>query len=208
MGKLGYIFGSEEKVKIIRLFIMNGVTQFEEADIVSKLGVALKDIRREMITLLKAGFLDETKVLKEIKVKKGKKILIKKIKVPVYALNTDFDFLPNLRRFIEDVNPITGDEIVKRLQVTGKIKFVALSGMFIKNEQSRIDLLIVGDTLKVPAIEKVIRFIESEMGREVRYAAMETQEFQYRVGMHDKLMRDILDFPYEAIVDKLGISRS
>jgi DNA-binding Lrp family transcriptional regulator len=206
MGKLGFIFGSEEKVKIMRLFIMNGDAQFEEGDIARKLGIGAGPVHKEVPQLLKAGFIRERKVVKEIEVRKGKKKSVKKVKVSAYFLNPTFEFLPNLRRFIEDVNPISSDEILKKLHTTGKLKFVALSGIFIKNDQSMVDLLIVGDNLKQPIVEKVIRLIEAEVGREVRYAAIETQEFQYRMSMYDKLVRDVLDFPYDALVDKLGIS--
>jgi hypothetical protein len=44
------------------------------------------------------------------------------------------------------------------------------------------------------------------MGKEIRYSAFETGEFQYRLGMYDKLIRDVLDYPHETVLDKLGVS--
>ena len=54
--------------------------------------------------------------------------------------------------------------------------------------------------------EAMIKNIESEIGREIRYAVFDTPDFQYRYNMCDKLIRDVLDYPHEKVIDKLGIS--
>jgi hypothetical protein len=33
-------------------------------------------------------------------------------------------------------------------------------------------------------------------------------DFAYRVSMNDKLVRDVLDYPYEVLVDKIGVSKA
>ena len=55
-------------------------------------------------------------------------------------------------------------------------------------------------------MERVIRSIEAEIGKELRYASFETPDFRYRLGMYDKLVRDILDFPHKKVVDKIGVA--
>jgi hypothetical protein len=40
----------------------------------------------------------------------------------------------------------------------------------------------------------------------MKYVALPTSEFQYRMGMGDKLLRDILDYKHEVALDVLGIS--
>ena len=47
--------------------------------------------------------------------------------------------------------------------------------------------------------------IEAELGKELRYAVFETPDFQYRLGIYDKLIRDIFDSEHQKIIDKLGI---
>jgi hypothetical protein len=79
------------------------------------------------------------------------------------------------------------------------------AGVFIQNWDSRVDLLIVGDELNLPKIESVIKVIESEIGKEISYSAFETSDFEYRLGIHDRLVRDIIDYPHVALVDRLGI---
>ncbi|MCR4311355.1 MAG: hypothetical protein NUV54_02190, partial [Candidatus Taylorbacteria bacterium] len=77
-------------------------------------------------------------------------------------------------------------------------------GVFIQDTDSRIDLLIVGDLLRTPALETVIRNIEAEIGKELRYAVFETADFEYRFGMYDKLVRDILDYPHRKVLNRLN----
>jgi hypothetical protein len=67
-----------------------------------------------------------------------------------------------------------------------------------------VDLLVVGDNMKLSLLENIIKTIESEIGKEIRYAVFETQEFTYRYSVFDKLIRDILDFQHEKIINKLG----
>ncbi len=50
-----------------------------------------------------------------------------------------------------------------------------------------------------------VRVLEAELGKEIRYAAMSTQDFFYRLNMSDKLLRDILDYPHSIAFDRLNI---
>ena len=93
--------------------------------------------------------------------------------------------------------------IVNKISVN--IQLLIISGIFIKNPDSRVDLLVVGDNLKLSSLENIIKTIESEIGKEIRYAVFETSEFNYRYSMFDKLTRDIFDYPHEKIINKLNL---
>jgi hypothetical protein len=47
--------------------------------------------------------------------------------------------------------------------------------------------------------------LESEIGRELRYALLTTQEFFYRLNMNDHLLRDVLDYNHRIMFDRLDI---
>ena len=99
------------------------------------------------------------------------------------------------------------EALVRKFQSVGKIKFFVASGLFIQEWGTRVDLLIVGDDLNLNRLETVIQSIEADVGKEIAYSAFETGDFEYRWGMHDRLIRDILDFPNTTLVDKLGIDK-
>jgi hypothetical protein len=48
--------------------------------------------------------------------------------------------------------------------------------------------------------------MEAEIGGELSYAVFETKEFLYRLNMYDKLVRDILDYPHEVVVQAKELS--
>ena len=55
-------------------------------------------------------------------------------------------------------------------------------------------------------LSKAVASIEAEIGKELSYSAFDTEDFEYRVGIHDRLVRDILDSPHTVLIDKLGIT--
>jgi len=96
--------------------------------------------------------------------------------------------------------------IVDNFKKAGRIKFLLVSGVFIKNKDTRVDLLIVGDKIKKSKVEEEVRKLEAEIGTELVYVVFDTKEFIYRLDMYDKLVRDILDFPHEVILQAKELS--
>ena len=96
-------------------------------------------------------------------------------------------------------------EITDRFSAAGKIRLLLVAGIFIQDNDSRADLVLVGDRLKRGAIERAVKSMEAEIGRELNYAVFETSDFLYRMEAYDKFIRDLLDYPHEKIINKLGI---
>ena len=59
--------------------------------------------------------------------------------------------------------------------------------------------------MKESKLKAVIRDLEAMMGIELRYAAFSTNDFMYRMSIYDRLLRDVLDYPHQIIVDKLAV---
>lgn len=212
MDILEKIFGSAAKVKIIRLFLFNPSTLFDVAAISLRAKVSPQVVRNEMrgleeIALVRAKMFQKSIARKPARVKSGKKHAAKPIKMKArgWVLNEDFMYLGALKGFLIGMSAFQPDDIVKKMNRVGKIKLLVVSGVFIQEKESRVDLLVVGDGLKKGVLESTIKSIEAELGRELVYSAFETADFQYRISMFDKLIRDILDFPHKKLVDKLGV---
>ena len=47
--------------------------------------------------------------------------------------------------------------------------------------------------------------LEAELGKELTYSMMETPEFEYRYGMYDKFIRDVIDYPHLVVLNKLKL---
>ncbi len=203
---LAKLFGSSNRVKIIRLFLQNPEKVFEPKNIFSRAKVSRQTGRREIL-LLKSIRLIRPKsdfIAIAIKNKKGK---FKKKRISGFALNESFPLIIGLKNFVLDSAPLSRDQLLKKLYKAGRMKLVILSGIFGQENSgaNRVDILVVGDVIKKGILERVIREIESEVGKELIYAAFNTQDFLYRLGMYDKFIRDILDYPHEKILNKLGV---
>jgi hypothetical protein len=200
------IFGSAAKVKIMRLFLFNPNETFDLDTIVERSKVTGSSARSEVSMMEKIGLIKKKSFFKDFEIGKGKKKHIERRRVTGWTVNEEFDYLEPLQNLLIHISSLRNASMIEKLSRVGKLKLVIVSGVFINNWDSRIDLLVVGDTLKKGTLENVVKTIESEIGREIRYAFFETPDFQYRLGIYDKLIRDIIDFPHEKILDRLGIS--
>jgi hypothetical protein len=204
MDILEKLFGSGAKVRIMRLFLFNPATPYSMSGVSKRTQVNSAKVRRYISLLTKIGMVRSKSFLKE-KILRGKKGKTKKVRTRGFVLNTKFPYLSPLQSFLIDITPLTHDDILKKLQRVGRLKLVILSGVFIHDLESRVDILIVGDHIKRGVLENSIKGFEAEIGRELKYAAFETPDFTYRLSVYDKLIRDILDYKHKAILDRLDI---
>jgi len=123
-----------------------------------------------------------------------------------WAFNSGFKYIGEFEDLLLSSGTLSNEEILSNFKKVGRVKLVVISGVFIKNHDSRVDLLIVGDKLKKKRIEDGVHKIEAEIGVELTYAIFETKDFIYRLNMYDKLVRDILDYPHEVVLQSKELS--
>lgn len=193
METLAKLFGNEVKVKMMKLFLFNPERIFDVADIGDRVKTDSSKVRREINVLEKIGL---------VKRRSGGK---KKTSGHGFVLDTNFLYLSPLQNFLINTEPLHPKEIIKKITRLGSIKLIIIAGVFIQEFESRVDILIVGDNIKKGLLENTIKILESEIGKELKYANFTTEDFKYRLSMCDKLTRDILDYPHKKILNKLGI---
>ncbi len=195
-------------VKLLRLFIFNPEHSFTNKETADRAKITVDTLRLELSIMKQMGFVKKKYAYRQTTTGKGKKKKVKKKKVPAWTLNEKFPYIESLRSFLLEATPVKNKDIPKRLSTAGVIKMIVISGVLIQNWDSRIDILIVGNGIRKSQLETAIKSIESEIGRELRYAVFETQEFRYRMGIYDRLIRDVFDYPHEVILDKIGIEQN
>ena len=182
------LFGTPARVKLLRLFLFNPRQSFTIKDIALRARVIDREARREVNLLNAAKMIDRTT--------RGKGIR--------YGLNQKFEYTAALQNLLLNA-PKRADDIVKRVKGVGTIKMILLSGIFMGEWEDRLDILIVGDRVKERMLRERIRGLESEIGKEIRYALLTSEDFYYRLNMNDKLVRDVLDYPHSVVLDRLNI---
>ncbi|MBP6858803.1 MAG: hypothetical protein KBC33_03160 [Candidatus Pacebacteria bacterium] len=199
------LFGNQTKVKLLRQFLFNPATPFLPKELAYRTKCAPTAVRKELGPLAKVGIIKRKHVLKSVEARQGDKIVFKKLQGEGYILDERFPYLDPLKNLLTVASLHADDALAKRFAAAGRIKLFIASGIFIQNWDSRVDLLIVGEDLNLTKIESVIQTIESEIGKEIAYSAFEITDFEYRLGIHDRLVRDILDYPHITLLDRLGI---
>ena len=205
METLAKLFGSVARVKIMKLFLFNPEQIFGSMDISDRTKITSIVSRKELALLDKVSFIKKKSFMEEIEKKKDGKVKIERKRVYGWALNEDFPFLAPLQNLLIESGSLTSGEIINKLKKVGNLKLLIISGVFIQDMNSRADILIVGDNLHEPSLERAVRILESEVGKELRYVVFETADFKYRLGIYDKLLRDILDYSHKKLINKLGI---
>ena len=204
MDVLNILFGSEAKVRMMRLFLFNPEIIFDFDMVCEKSKVDVKTVKKEFSVLEKADLIKAKDFSKTIQKKVRGKMEDVKVKAHGYYLNQDFPYLLPLRQLLISTKTFEGDEIVRRLSKVGKLKLVLVSGVFTQDNDSRVDMLVVGNNLNKSTLSKVVKTIEAELGKELVYAFFETPDFEYRMGMYDKLIRDIMDYPHQVLLNKIS----
>ncbi len=183
---LGKIFGGSARVKIMRLFLVNRSKSFSSKEVVKRSRASKNVARRELGLLSAVGFIK----------KRGKS----------WSFNQLFQYAAEFESLLLGADILNQEAILANFKKVGRVKLLIISGIFIKNRDSRADLLIVGDRLRRGKIEAGVRKIEAELGGELSYVVFDTKEFLYRLDMNDKLVRDILDYPHEVVLQSKELS--
>ncbi|MEX0930660.1 MAG: hypothetical protein WDZ68_00015, partial [Candidatus Paceibacterota bacterium] len=129
----------------------------------------------------------------------------KKTRAHGYALNMNYPELQALQTFLFETAPINQKTLMQHLRKVGKLDFVCIAGVFVREFEHRLDVLIAMKEIPEAKVEAAIRSLESEIGIEIRFAILTSEDLVYRMGMYDKLTRDVFDYKHLILVDKLGI---
>src|SRR3989344_8906497 len=94
---LGKLFGTPEKVKIMRLFLFNPEQPFDLEEVASKTKSAAGGVRREISELEKIGLVKKRIFFKDIKKVSSKKTEVVKRKTNGWILDHTFPYLVELQ---------------------------------------------------------------------------------------------------------------
>jgi hypothetical protein len=195
---LGKLLGGVQRVKIMRLFLLNPDQGFENDQVADRSRIQPSVARRVTNQLSAMCLVKKKSFIKEVT--DGRTGKSKKKRVQGWFLNQEFPYIIELKQLLIEGDFFKHADLVKRFRPAGRIQFLVVSGIFIQNSESRLDVLIVGDHLKRSYIQKAISVLESELGKELAYAVFEVEDFNYRVSMYDKLLRDVFEYPHERLI--------
>lgn len=202
--ELGKIFGSEARVKIMRFFLAHPEQKIGIEKLIKVTKVKEKELKKELKNLISIGLVDDIEIVDNIEVKSGKKSVIKQKKYSGFVLNRNYVFVESLAHLLLDFRYIDRRELLEDFKRYGKIKLLCLGGVFMQDEEAKLDLLLAGDALDKEKIDEFIKKLEADFGTELRYAVFESEEFRYRINMFDRLIKDFLKGPHEKVIERIS----
>lgn len=189
MEPLAKLIGSPGRLKLLRLFLFNQDAAFTLAEAGERAKLTREVTRDECAILVASGVIR----------KKGTGVKAK------YQTDKRFEYFGALDTFIRTTTAVQPATVLALVKKAGTLRLLVLSGIFTGSIEPQIDLLVVGDNLDERALARAVHVIEAELGREVRYASFSTEDFRYRRGVYDRLIRDVLDYPHQVVFDRIGL---
>lgn len=202
------LFGSKTRVKLLKLFMSNPNRSFYVREITRKIDEQINSVRRELANLLSIGLIssDSTnnKLYYEVNQKYEhynalRELFTGKRSSKVLKQKSDAsEDEPKTESLTAPVAPIVDANIWDK---TGNNFGLLYSGVFTRDDSSPIDILIVGDVPDSRA-ESAVSELEKQEGKELRYAVMDLDEWNYRRQVNDKFWLQVIGAKNEIIIDK------
>lgn len=178
MASLQDLFVSKVRVKIIQIFLENPQEIYYVRQLVRLCGEEINAVRRELSRMEKRGL-----VKKEARANRL-----------YYFFNKSYAFYQDLISLTAKTTGL-GAEIIKNKNKLGNLKFVLLSGRYArrmpKKSDDDIDLLLVG-SINLKELNLLVRKAEAVREKEINYAPMTVEEFEFRKTRRDPFLQGIL----------------
>lgn len=121
----------------------------------------------------------------------------------LYQANPAAPFFDELRNLILKISPPSFPYLERGLKKIGRLKLVVVTGVFLNINSARVDLMVVGDDIDYKKFNNFIKNLENDLGLELRYVVLGTEEFLYRYDMFDRFVRDILEYPHKKLINRI-----
>jgi len=199
------LFGSKTRVKMLKLFLLHPEEKFLFSEITKSLKLLPSVVKKELDNLEKFGLVysgnpAELNEISDILAKPRTEIKQEK---RFYQVNAGFILFDELKALLLKAQMLYERDFIDKLVEIGKIKLLILTGIFVNETLSPIDLLIVGH-LNKPKLVKLLKELEVELGKEINFTHLETAEFVYRRNVTDVFLYEILEKKKIVVIDELS----
>jgi len=178
MASLQDLLVSKVRVKLIQVFLSQPSEIFYVRQLVRLTSEEINAVRRELSRMEDRGL-----VKKEAR---GNRLY--------YFFNKTYAFYQDLISLTAKTVGL-GAEVIKNKNKLGNLKFVLLSGRYARRmprkSEEDIDLLLVG-SINLKELNLLIRKAEAEQEKEINYAPMTIEEFEFRKARRDPFLLSIL----------------
>lgn len=174
---LKQLFGSEARVRILSLFMLNPASEFYLREIARRLDLPPHAVTQETKRLTAIGLLQRRR--------RGNSVY--------FHVNHNFPIFSELKVIILKTVGL-GDRLRATLTDQDNIDVAFIYGSYAKNEEtveSDVDLFVVGST-SIQGLTPVLSQLEEELGRELNATVFTQEELQRRMRERDHFISSVM----------------
>ena len=201
------LFGSKTRVKLLQLFFANPNRSFYVREITRKIDEQINSVRRELSNLLSIGIItsepNNNRLYYEVNQNYEHYTPLAMIFGGLAEAKTaaEAEAATPAKTAKPKAAPVASEHpLAKAARTVGKVDMVILSGQFTRDESAGIDVLLVGDINQNKA-DKFIAELEKTENKELRYTTMTTNNYQYRLQIHDRFISGVLGAKKQIIIN-------
>lgn len=185
------LFGSKTRVKLLQLFMSNPNRAFYVREITRKVDEQINSVRRELANLLSIGIIKSEESDNRL----------------YYEVNQKYAHYDALRAIFTNKKALKSSEVklpdsgvAGKIADLGSVEVAILTGGFTRDPTAGIDLFIVGDINRTK-LSHLIEELEQEENREIDYAVMSPDEFDYRMDVKDRFINNVIGAKKTVVID-------
>lgn len=181
------LFGSRARTRILRFFLLNPEKEYRVTEIAKKNMLTPAVVRKETKELRKIKFLNEHS-------KKG---------IKYFNIDQTFPFYFELKNLFAKSTSSPQSKSLAKLKNIGDVKLALVSGVFLNYPKSKVDMVLVANNVSRGRLKKLMNSLEAEVGKEVSFVLMNSDEFKYRIDMLDRFLLDFIEGTHMELIDKI-----
>ena len=196
------LFGSKTRVKLLQLFYSNPNRSFYVREITRKIDEQINSVRRELANLLSIGIISSDTTNNRLYYEVNQSYEFYNPLLTIFGQGTISKRVGKKKEGASPAAPVNTDR--DKIKALGNVEIALYTGQFTRDESSGVDLLMVGD-VNQHALQKFMNELETQEGKEIRYAIMSHEEFSYRRQIKDRFIDMVLNSKKQILIDKNGI---
>ncbi len=185
------LFGSKTRVKLLKLFYSNPNRPFYVREITRKIDEQINSVRRELANLLSIGIISSDNNNNKL----------------YYEVDQNYEYYAPLAAIFGGAQMTTiateteTTDATSDLLSLGNVELAIFTGQFTRDEKAGVDFVLVGD-VNPTKVSKYVAELEKQEGKELRYAVMTIDEYNYRNQINDRFIALVLGSKMQILLDK------
>ena len=214
---LEQLFGSHTRTKLLKLFLTNPGEAYFIRELTRKIDTQINSVRRELKNLLDTGIIRELgqdEVDSAVAYGKrndlpttpeedeeGMTASDRQLK-KYFQADPRFPLFKELQSLFVKSPLLLQHRFITELDALGNVSYLSMMGRFVGDTANRIDLFMVG-AINRPRLDIIIADFEKELEHELNYTIMNMDEYNYRQGVTDKFLFNLMESKKIEVVNTL-----